>query len=103
MVSLIDMNYQTRFCKFSIDSSSDLNSLPTRESPGKDSLSTIRSCSQGSLAYATNGKTYILSGNNEWVSYSGNFSGGDPGGVNPTEDIEPISKSYIESLFNGKE
>lgn len=100
MVSLIDLNYQTRFCKFSIDSSSDLDSLPKLKSPGKDSLSTIRSCAQGSQAYATNGKTYVLSGTDEWVLYSGNSSGGSAGA--PSEDIEPISKSYIESLFSNK-
>ena len=103
MVGLIDMNYQTRFCKFSIDSSSDLDALPKLKSPGKDSLSTIKSCAQGSLAYATNGKTYILSGVNEWVLYSGNSSGGSSGETTPSEDIEPISKSYIESLFKDKE
>lgn len=99
MVGLIDMNYQTRFCKFSIDSSSDLDSLPKLESPGKVSLSTIKSCAQGSRAYATNGKTYILSGANEWVLYSCNSSGE----TTPFEDIEPIRKSYIESLFKNKE
>lgn len=102
MVSLIDMNYQTRFCKFSIDSSSDLSSLPKLESPGKEALSTIRSCAQGSLAYATNGKTYVLSGGNEWVIYSANPSGGSSGGATEIEGIEPISKSYIESLFTDK-
>lgn len=99
MVGLIDMNYQTRFCKFSIDSSSDLDALPKLKSPGKVSLSTIKSCAQGSIAYATNGKTYILSGKNEWITYSGNSSGE----TTPSEDIEPISKSYIESLFKDKE
>lgn len=103
MVSLIDLNYQTRFCKFSIDSSSDLDSLPKLESPGKDSLSTIKSCAQGSRAYATNGKTYVLSGTNEWVLYLGNNTGGSGLPGVPSEDIEPISKSYIESLFKDKE
>ena len=103
MVGLIKMDYQTRFCRFSIDSSSDLSSLPTLESAGKEKLSTIKSCAQGSLAYATNGKTYILSGENEWVLYSGNSSGGSSGGNIETEDIEPISKAYIESLFKDKE
>lgn len=98
MVGLINMNYQTRFCKFSIDSDSDLSSLPKLESPGKESLSTIKSCAHGSLVYATNGKTYVLSGENEWILYSG-YS---PGGNTETEDIEPISKSYIESLFKNK-
>ena len=102
MVGLIDMNYQTRFCKFSIDLSSDLSNLPTMETAGKDKLSTIKSCAQGSRAYATNGKTYVLSGENEWVLYSGNSSGGSSGGTTETEDIEPISKSYIESLFKDK-
>ena len=102
MVGLIDMNYHTRFCKFSIDSSSDLSSLPKLESSGKESLSTIKSCAQGSRAYATNGKTYVLSGKNEWVLFSGNSSGGSSGGTTEVEDIEPISKSYIESLFKEK-
>lgn len=99
MVGLIDMNYQTRFCKFSIDSFSDLKLLPTRESSGKESLSTIKSCAQGSRAYATNGKTYVLSGNNEWVLYSGNSSGESSGTGTGNEDIEPISRADIEALF----
>ncbi|MCI8770197.1 MAG: hypothetical protein HFH73_03465 [Lachnospiraceae bacterium] len=103
MVSLIDINYQTRFCKFSIDFYSDLEFLPNMTSPGKNSLNTIKNCTQGSLAYASNGNTYILSGENKWISYSGNSSGGSSGETTPSEDIEPISKSYIESLFKDKE
>lgn len=100
MVSLINMNEKTRLCKFSIDSANDLSSLPTKTTQGKDMLSTIKNCTQGSMAYSTDGKQYILSGEtNEWVqvSYSAGSSSGSGGAI--SENIEPISKSDIESLF----
>ena len=92
MVALKGINYGTRYCIFSIDSSSDLSSLPTQTSPGKGTLSTIRSCSMGSIAQAVDGNTYIL-------TYSGNASSPETGG---TVDIavEPISEAQIYSLFD---
>jgi hypothetical protein len=100
MVALKGINYGTRYCIFSIDSSSDLSSLPTQTSPGKGTLSTIRSCSMGSIAQAVDGNTYILTGNsNKWIKYSGNTSSPGTGG---TVDIavEPISEAQIYSLFD---
>ena len=100
MVALKAINYGTRYCIFSIDSFSDLSSLPTQTSPGKGMLSTIKSCSMGSIAQAVDGNTYILTGNsNKWIKYSGNTgSSGTGGGVDI--DIDSISKEQIYSLFN---
>ena len=39
-------------------------------SKGQDLLSTIQSCAQGSIAKGTNGKNYILTGDNKWILYS---------------------------------
>lgn len=66
---LINLDYATRFERFSIDSESDLNSLPKINVAGKDNLSTIDCVSQGSMAYCTDGKDYILNGSNKWVRY----------------------------------
>ena len=97
MVTLLYKNNQTDFCKFSIDSESDINSLPTKTNPGKYNLSTISKCSQGSIAYSTDGSTYILSGEkNKWIQYNSNTSSGS----GSTNDIQSISDAFIESLFN---
>ena len=66
---LLDLNYDTRFARFAIDSKSDLNNLPKIDTAGKDNLNTINNVSQGSMAYCTDGKDYILSGENEWIEY----------------------------------
>ena len=100
MVALKFINYGTRYCVFSIDSSSDLSSLPTQNTAGSGMLSTIKSCSMGSIAHSTDGNTYILTGNtNKWIKYSG---GGNTGssGTGTGIDIDPISEEQIYSLFN---
>lgn len=79
MVSLIERVYATNFCKFAFDTTEDLALLPTMTSRGKGNLSTILSCSQGSLAIGTNGEDYILNGGNTWIRYTGSF-GGSSGG-----------------------
>src|SRR5574344_1324729 len=66
---LLDLNYDTQFARFAIDSESDLNNLPKIDTTGKDNLNTISNVSQGSMAYCTDGKDYILSGENEWIEY----------------------------------
>lgn len=66
---LLDLNYDTHFARFTIDSESDLNNLPKIDTAGKDNLNTINNVSQGSMAYCTDGKDYILSGENEWIEY----------------------------------
>lgn len=69
-VCLTNRNYNTNYCEFSYDDwALDCDSIPTLDSAGKDSLSTIRSCCQGSIAIGTDGTMKILTGNNEWVDY----------------------------------
>ena len=72
---LLDLNYDTHFARFTIDSESDLNNLPKIDTAGKDNLNTINNVSQGSMAYCTDGKDYILSGSNEWIEYIVNGGG----------------------------
>lgn len=95
MVALKIINYNTRFCVFSIDSFEELSSLPTQQNAGKKHLSTIGSCCPGSIAQSTDGKNYILHGEtNQWIPYlssSGNA-------ISPIE-ISSISDSYIDNLF----
>ena len=89
-VSLIDKNYSTNVCIFSYDIwNEDKDKLPTLNNRGKDLLSTVLSCAQGSIAKGTNGKDYILTGNNTWISYSSTTTGGSTGGdVGDKDDIE---------------
>ena len=72
---LLDLNYDTRFARFAIDSKSDLNNLPKIDTAGKDNLNTINNVSQGSMAYCIDGKDYVLSGSNEWIEYIVNGGG----------------------------
>lgn len=70
MVTLVKRGYATGHCEFAIDSEEDLKKLPRIGKKGQDSLSTLDTCSQGSLAVGTNGKIYILKGDtNEWVEF----------------------------------
>lgn len=81
-VSLIDKNYSTNVCIFSYDIwSEDKDKLPTLNGKGKDLLSTVLSCAQGSIAKGTNGNNYILTGNNTWVLYSPTTAGGSSSGT----------------------
>lgn len=69
-VELIDKNFNTNYCEFSYDNwDSDKNCLPNLDTQGKGNLSTIKSCSQGSMAIGTDGTLKILNGNNEWIDY----------------------------------
>lgn len=69
-VTLLDKNYNTNYCEFSYDNwDLDRDSIPTLNSAGKGTLSTIRSCCQGSVAIGTDGTMKILTGNNEWIDY----------------------------------
>ena len=79
-VALLERVYATNFCRFAIDTSEDLSKLPTMTSKGREALSTVPSCSMGSLAIGTNGEDFILNGANEWVSYAGSFGGSNGGG-----------------------
>lgn len=69
-VALIERNYNTNYCEFSYDDwDSDGDSIPTLTTAGKELLSTIKSCNQGSMAIGTDGTMKILTGNNEWIDY----------------------------------
>lgn len=69
-VGLIDKNFNTNYCEFSYDNwDADKNCLPNLDTQGKGNLSTIKSCSQGSIAIGTDGTLKILNGNNEWIDY----------------------------------
>lgn len=98
-VGLLNKKYTTNYCVFSYDNwSTDKDKLPNLDTAGKDALSIIKSCSQGSLAIGTDGINYILTGNNVWIKYSTSSSGGSSGG-GVVEDIEQITTEEIQSLF----
>lgn len=98
---LLDLNYDTRFARFAIDSESDLNNLPKIDTAGKDNLNTINNVSQGSMAYCTDGKDYILSGENEWIEYI--IDGGGDGGVEALYEYETngvkLSSFTVSNLY----
>jgi hypothetical protein len=70
-VSLISMNYDTKAATFSYDDwTNDKDKLPKIGIAGKDGLSTIKGCSQGSYALGTDGTIKTLNGDtNEWIDY----------------------------------
>lgn len=99
MVWLLDRDYNTNYCVFSIDSVEDLKSLPKYNVAGKDILNTISSCCPNSKAKCTNGDTYALNGDtNEWIKYplSGGGSGGD---ITVTPDLNYATDDDIKNLF----
>lgn len=97
MVELKSINYNSRYCTFSIDSASDIKKLPNLHESGKDKLVTIKTCSAGSIAHCTDGTTYILQGDtNEWILY--NNGSGSSG--NSSTTITRIPDEKILSLFN---
>ena len=101
MVALKFMNYGTRYCVFSIDSLPDIDMLPTQTTPGKGMLSTIQSCSMGSVAQSTDGNTYILSGDlNRWIKYNCSSTGSSGSGTGIDIELNPITETQIYSLFN---
>lgn len=95
MVSLLSINYSTRFCTFFCDTEEELIKLPTHERYGQDTLSSVSACAFGSIAKCGNGKTYVLNGEDKWTAYTGSSSGGS----DLEENIEPISEAEIENLF----
>ena len=86
----------TRYCLFGIDGAEDLDMLPTSVRCGRKDLILSTTCAIGSMARASDGKPYILTGENQWIEYKG--SGGGGGGDDP--DIEDITDEEIEDLFN---
>lgn len=98
MVWLLNQNYSTNYCVFSIDSTSDLKLLPRYNVAGKGILNTISTCCPSSKAMCTNGDIYVLNGNkNEWVKYTS--SGGSSGGGELPSDVEYATDEDIENLF----
>ena len=68
-VVMINSNYNTGICTFGYDDwAVDGDKLPKIGIAGKDSLSTVKSCSQNSIAIGTDCTMKILKGNtNEWI------------------------------------
>ena len=71
MVSLLERNPNTNYCEFSYDNwENDKDLIPTMNTPGKGKLSSVHSCSQGSIAIGTDGSLKMLNGDlNEWIDY----------------------------------
>lgn len=99
MVWLLEQNYQSGFCRFSIDSEDELDLLPRYGVKGKEKLCTVSSCCPNSKAVCTNGTVYTLKGDtNEWVKFSvaSGGGGGSGGGTDPnwtyttTDDIDEM-------------
>lgn len=87
----------TRHCLFAIDDADDIKMLPTSTRTGSEDLAQSAICCIGSRAVAVSGKTYMLSGNDEWVEYKG--SGGSGGGDEPGE-YDYITDDDISNLFD---
>lgn len=69
-VGLLKKDNETQYCEFSYDTEDDINKLPTMTTSGKDALSLIQSCCQGSYAIGTNGTIKTLHGEtNTWIDY----------------------------------
>lgn len=97
-VCLLHKDYSTNFCRFAFDTVDELSKLPNMTTRGKEGLYNVLSCSQGSIAIETssNGKSYILTGNNQWIEYNGNFSGGSGSGSGGSSDSGGSSGGFIE-------
>lgn len=88
-VCLLSRDYQTNYCKFSFDSwSEDGSKLPNMTTRGKEGLSNILSCCQGSQAIGTDGTNFVLTGQNIWVKYNGNSGSGSSGGGSSDSDSD---------------
>ena len=96
-------NYATRYCVFYIDSSSDIENLPTALTGGKGDLILSAPCSIGSLARDKDGKQYTLSGENEWVATSSSSGGGGGGGISDADiaSVEEVTNMLNEVLDIG--
>lgn len=101
-VSLIEKNYSTNYCKFSYDNwENDKDSIPTMNTRGKGILSTIYSCSQGSLAIGTDGTNKILNGDsNKWIDYGVGSSGSSGGGSSSGTDLNIATNEEVDSVLD---
>ena len=78
--------------------------MPTMNSRGKGILSTILSCSQGSLAVGTDGTMKILNGDsNEWINYNTSTSsnGGSSGSGGTIDESNIATKEEVNSVLDG--
>lgn len=68
-VGLLKKEGNTNYCEFSYDNwEIDGSKIPTMTTKGKDALSTIYSCCQGSYAIGTDGTMKTLQGaTNTWI------------------------------------
>lgn len=94
MITLLENNPQTGFCRFFIDKETDISELPTHLHGGINSYKNTV-CSYGSIAECLSGETYRLSGEDKWVIYRrvGDTSSDDH------NSIKPITNDEINSLF----
>lgn len=92
-------DHATRYCLFGIDGAGDLDMLPTSARCGSEDLILSTTCAIGSMARASDGKSYILTGENKWIEYK-RSGGGGGGGGGDDPDIEDITDDEIEDLFN---
>ena len=104
MVSVINVNYNTRCYEFSIDTDSDLELLPKYGISGKEKLNTISSCSPGSVAIQTNGNVYRLNGDsNTWIKSSSSSGGGgnsgSDGGFELPDGYEFATGDDMDNIF----
>ena len=99
-VCLLSRDYQTNFCRFAYDNwENDKQFLPTLNTAGCGVLAPIKSTSMGSLAIGTiSGEDYILTGENQWIKYTGNFGGGgsSSGGSSDSGGSSGSSDGFIE-------
>ncbi len=100
MITLLENNSQTGFCKFFIDKEADIAELPTHLHGGVSNYKNTV-CSYGSIAECLDGNTYRLSSEDKWVLYKGSSnSGGNAPSVGECENVESISDDEIHGLFN---
>ncbi len=95
-VCLLHKDYSTNFCRFAFDAVDELSKLPNMTTRGKEGLYNVLSCSQGSLAIGTNGEDYILTGENQWIKYTGSFGGGSGSGGSSDSGDTGSSGGFIE-------
>lgn len=82
-------DHLTRFCLFGIDGPSDISMLPTSTKVGSGDLDTSTTCAVGSIARASDGSIYTLTGDGEWELQTKKSSGGGGGG--PSIAVVPLS------------
>ena len=69
-VSVKNIDYTSGCATFFYDDwATDGDKLPRIDIAGKDALSTVGGCAQGSFAIGTDGSIKVLKGDNEWIDY----------------------------------